>query len=62
ALFEGQATLVLGGDFAQGAASVRTFDQAGTTIVEADINANGIANFRLEFTSTLQLSEADFLL
>ncbi|MDP5216089.1 M10 family metallopeptidase C-terminal domain-containing protein [Ruegeria sp. 2205SS24-7] len=62
ALFEGQATLVLGGDFAAGSASVRAFDQAGATIVEADTNANGIANFRLEFTSALQLSEADFLL
>ncbi|MCL6285506.1 M10 family metallopeptidase C-terminal domain-containing protein [Ruegeria sp. 2012CJ41-6] len=61
-LFDGPPTLALEGDFAQGAVSVRSFSNAGDTIVEADINGDGDADFRLEVLNLAQLSEGDFLL
>ncbi|MFA3915391.1 M10 family metallopeptidase C-terminal domain-containing protein [Ruegeria hyattellae] len=61
-LFDGPATLRQGDIFAPGVASVRTYVDVGITIVEADTNGDGGADFRLELTKSLQLSEADFLL
>ncbi|MDO8333172.1 MAG: choice-of-anchor D domain-containing protein, partial [Nitrosomonas sp.] len=47
--------------FTQVAGELRYFQAGGNTIVEGDINANGVADFQIELLGLVNLVKADFL-
>ena len=59
---EDDAFRFVGDAFSGAAGELRAYDRAGQTLVEADVDGNGLADFSFALNTTASLNEQDFLL